>query len=280
MITLLRWMTRAVAIGLGGVVIAVLLIYWMASRSVPDYDADWTVPGLDGEVEIVRNTSAIPHIFALSDQDAYFGLGFAHAQDRLWQMLMMRRTGQGRLSEVFGRRTLEIDDLMRRLDLDGLATRSLDAYSEESLGILQAYSDGVNAWLRLVGSEALGRGAPELFLFEPEIAPWRPNHSVLISALLAIEQATQQETEILRARTSLALPEPDRIIDLLPDAPGAGAAELGDFASLLDLPRSLFADAGPSARAIRCTPTGKAPTAAGRPMSGPRRPHALPPVGR
>ncbi len=263
MITLLRWMTRAVAIGLGGVVIAVLLIYWMASRSVPDYDADWTVPGLDGEVEIVRNTSAIPHIFALSDQDAYFGLGFAHAQDRLWQMLMMRRTGQGRLSEVFGRRTLEIDDLMRRLDLDGLATRSLDAYSEESLGILQAYSDGVNAWLRLVGSEALGRGAPELFLFEPEIAPWRPNDSVLISALLAIEQATQQETEILRARTSLALPEPDRIIDLLPDAPGAGAAELGDFASLLDLPRSLFADAGPSAPRDPLHPNWQGPNRGG-----------------
>lgn len=243
MITLLRWLTRFVAAGIVIVVIVGSLFYWMAGRSIPDYEADWTVPGIDGEIEIVRNTAAVPHIFALTDHDAFYGLGFAHAQDRLWQMLMMRRQGQGRLSEVFGRRTLQIDDLMRRLDLDGYATRSLGAYSDESIGILQAYSDGVNAWLRLVGSDALGRGAPELFLFEPEIAPWRPNDSVLISFLMALELATHHENEILRARASLALPEPGRIVDLMPDAPGTGAAELGDFASLIGLPRSMFASA-------------------------------------
>lgn len=243
MMTLLRWLTRLVGAGIAIVVVVSSLFYWMASRSIPDYEADWTVPGINGEIEIVRNTAAVPHIFALSDHDAYYGLGFSHAQDRLWQMLLMRRQGQGRLSEVFGRRTLEIDDLMRRLDLDGYATRSLAAYSEESIGILQAYSDGVNAWLRLVGSEALGRGAPELFLFEPEIAPWRPNDSVLISFLMALELATHHENEILRARASLALPEPGRIADLMPDAPGTGAAELGDFARLLELPRTLFAEA-------------------------------------
>ncbi|ABD55244.1 penicillin acylase family protein [Jannaschia sp. CCS1] len=243
MITFLRWLTRLTGAGIAVVVIVGGLFYWMASRSIPDYDADWTVPGLNAQVEIVRNTAAVPHIFALTDHDAYYGLGFSHAQDRLWQMLLLRRQGQGRLSEIFGRRTLEIDDLMRRLDLDGYATRSLDAFSEESIGILQAYADGVNAWLRLVGSEALGRGAPELFLFEPEIAPWRPNDSVLISFLMALELATHHENEILRARASLALPEPGRIADLMPDAPGTGAAELDDFASLLDLPRGMFAEA-------------------------------------
>jgi penicillin amidase len=247
MITLLRWLTRLVAVGIVVVVLVVTLAFWMAGRSIPDYDADWTLNGLDGEVEIVRNTAAVPHIFALTDHDAHFGLGFVHAQDRLWQMLMLRRTAQGRLSELFGQRTLEIDDLMRRLDMDGHATRSLDAFSDDSLGALQAYSDGVNAWLRLVGSEALGRGAPELFLFEPEIAPWRPNDSVAISLLVAFDSATHHENEILRARTSLALPEPERIADIMPDAPGTGAAELGDIASLLGLPRSAFADAGPSA---------------------------------
>ncbi|MBF9042123.1 penicillin acylase family protein [Rhodobacterales bacterium HKCCE4037] len=247
MMTLLRWLTRLVAAGIVVVVLVVALAFWMAGRSIPDYQAEWQLPGLDGEVEIVRNTAAVPHIFALTDHDVMYGLGFVHAQDRLWQMLMLRRTAQGRLSEVFGPRTLEIDDLMRRLDLDGHATRSLDAFSEDSLGALQAYSDGVNAWLRLVGSEALGRGAPELFLFEPQIAPWRPNDSVALSLLMAFESATHHETEILRARTSLALPEPERIADIMPDAPGSGAAELGDIASLLGLPRSAFADAGPAA---------------------------------
>ena len=244
MINLLRWMTRLVAAGIVVLVLVVMLAYWMAGRSIPDYEADWTVAGLDGEVEIVRNTNAIPHIFALTDHDAMFGLGFVHAQDRLWQMLMYRRTAQGRLSEVFGSRTLQVDDLMRRLDIDGHATRSLEAFSDESLGAMQAYADGVNAWLRLIGSEALGRGAPELFLFEPEIAPWRPNDSVALSILMAVETATHHETEILRARTSLALPEPERIYDIMPDAPGTGAAELGDIASILQIPRRLFAEAG------------------------------------
>ncbi|QXT38335.1 penicillin acylase family protein [Gymnodinialimonas ceratoperidinii] len=242
MMTLLRWLTRLVGVGIAVVVLIGSVFYWMAGRSIPDYDADWTVPGLNGQVEIVRNTAAVPHIFALTDHDAYFGLGFSHAQDRLWQMLLLRRQGQGRLSEIFGRRTLEVDDLMRRLDLDGYASRSLPAYSDESRAILQAYADGVNAWLRLVGTEALGRGAPELFLFEPEIAPWRPNDSVLISLLMALQMTTQHESEILRARASLALPDPARITDLMPDAPGNGAAELGDFASLLDLPRRMFAE--------------------------------------
>lgn len=243
MMTILRWLTRIVGAGLVIVVLVGTLFYWIAGRSIPDYEADWTVPGLQGQVEIVRNTAAVPHIFALTDHDAYFGLGFSHAQDRLWQMLLMRRQGQGRLSEVFGRRTLEIDDLMRRLDLDGHASRSLDALSDETMGILQAYADGVNAWLRLIGTEALGRGAPELFLFEPEIAPWRPTDSVLISSLMALEMATHHENEILRARASLALPDPALITDLMPDAPGSGAAELGDFASLMQLPRRMFAQA-------------------------------------
>lgn len=242
MMTLLRWLTRLVGVGIAVVVLVGSVLYWMAGRSIPDYDADWTVAGLDGQVEIVRNTAAVPHIFALTDHDVYFGLGFSHAQDRLWQMLLLRRQGQGRLSEIFGRRTLEVDDLMRRLDLDGYASRSLSAYSDESRAILQAYADGVNAWLRLVGTEALGRGAPELFLFEPEIAPWRPNDSVLVSLLMALQMTTQHESEILRARASLALPDPARIADLMPDAPGNGAAELGDFASLLDLPRRMFAE--------------------------------------
>lgn len=71
MITLLRWMTRAVAVGIGGVVLVGMVFYWIAGRSIPDYDADWTVSGLNGEVEIVRNTSAVPHIFALTDHDVY-----------------------------------------------------------------------------------------------------------------------------------------------------------------------------------------------------------------
>ena len=69
----------------------------------------------------------MPHIFGKTDADVYFALGFAHAQDRLWQMTMLRRTAQGRLSEIFGARTVKIDELLRRLDLYTLAQQSVGA---------------------------------------------------------------------------------------------------------------------------------------------------------
>jgi penicillin amidase len=99
----------------------------------------------------VRNTSAVPHIFGETDADVFFGLGIAHAQDRLWQMLMLRRTAEGRLSELFGPATAQIDDLLRRLDLDGYAHASVAALEPETLEALEAYADGVNAWIRIVG---------------------------------------------------------------------------------------------------------------------------------
>jgi hypothetical protein len=117
-----RWLLRLVTLAVVLCVAAVTIGFWIASRSIPDYEADWTVDGISAPVEIVRNTSAVPHIFGATDADVFFGLGFAHAQDRLWQMLMLRRTAEGRLSELFGPATAQIDDLLRRLDLDGYAT--------------------------------------------------------------------------------------------------------------------------------------------------------------
>jgi penicillin amidase len=73
------------------------------------------VPGISAPVEIVRNNDNVPHIFGKTDRDVFFALGFAHAQDRLWQMTMLRRTAQGRLSETVRPATVKVDELMRRL---------------------------------------------------------------------------------------------------------------------------------------------------------------------
>jgi len=242
MTVLLRWLLRLVTLAVVLSVASVTVLFWIASRSIPDYDADWTVDGISAPVEIVRNTAAVPHIFGETDADVFFGLGMAHAQDRLWQMLMLRRTAQGRLSELLGPATAQIDDLLRRLDLDRYANASVDALEPETLAALQAYADGVNAWIRIVGEEALGRGAPELLLFEPEIAPWRPADSVAVTLVMALQLTGHHEEEVLRARTSLALGDPDRLTDILPDAPGDGAAELVDFAALFDVPLPRFAE--------------------------------------
>lgn len=228
----LRWMIRIVTVALMLSVFAALVAWWVFSRSIPDYDAEWQVAGLDGQLDIVRTNANVPHIYGQTDHDVFYGLGFVHAQDRLWQMLMTRRTAQGRLSELFGERTLQIDELMRRLDLYGHARRSVDAQDPETLDMLEAYADGVNAWVSLVADEALGRGAPELLLFSPEIAPWRPADSIAVVNMMALQMAGHHETEILRARASLMLNDPARLADILPDPLAEAVAELPDFASL------------------------------------------------
>ena len=226
-----RWLLRIflglVGLGLAGLV----LVYWLAARSLPDYDKTHQVAGVSGPVEIVRNNNNVPHIFAENDADVFFGLGFAHAQDRLWQMMMMRRTAQGRLSEMFGPRTVKADELMRRLDLYNLALKSVEALDAETRAALEAYAAGVNAWLQEVNREALGRGAPEFFLFSNRIAPWQPADSIALAKLMALQLTGQFRQEILLARTSLMLP-PERVRDLLPEVPGSGIAELPEYSSL------------------------------------------------
>ncbi len=242
MITLFRWLMRLLVGVVGLSVLALVTLYWFASRSIPDYSADLSVSGLLEPIEIVRDNANVPHVFGASDRDVYYGLGFAHAQDRLWQMITLRRTVQGRLSEIFGSRTLQIDTLMRRLDLYNLAVRSLPEQDAYTLAALEAYASGVNAWLAEVNEGARGRGAPEFWIFPPEISLWDPADSIAILKLMALDLSTQIETEVLRARTSLLLPN-ERLLDILPDAPGDGVAALPEYSSLFDdLPR--YAEGG------------------------------------
>ena len=232
MALLLRWLLRLVTAMLVLAAAAAGIALWFVTRSLVDPDARWVAEGVEAPVEIVRDTHAVPHVFGTSDADVYFGLGFAHAQDRLWQMTTARRTAQGRLSEVFGERTVRIDELMRRLDVAGLAAASLEVQDAETVAMLEAYSAGVNAWLGLVNEGALGRGAPELFLFETPIAPWRPADSLAVTKLMGVQLSSHLEAEVLAARLSMLLP-PDRLEDLLGEAPGPGIAVLPDYAALM-----------------------------------------------
>ncbi|MEH6644988.1 penicillin acylase family protein [Sulfitobacter sp.] len=227
-----RWLIRLAAALLVLSVLVVTGVYWLASRSLPDYNAEIEVPNLERPVEIVRDNANVPHIFAPKDEDVFFGLGFAHAQDRLWQMTTMRRTAQGRLSEVFGAATLDVDKLLRRLDIYALSLASMEALDDSTQNALRAYAAGVNARLDQINSDALGRGAPEMFLFNAPMAPWRPADSIAIVKLMGLQLSGHLDAEVIRARVSLALPDTSRLRDILPDAPGTGVAALPQYASL------------------------------------------------
>ncbi len=231
MLTVFRWLIRILTALLVLVVLALVGAYYFFSRSLPDYSATHEVAGLSAPLEIVRDNADVPHIFGASDADVYFGLGFAHAQDRLWQMMMLRRTVQGRLSEVFGPRTVEIDELLRRFDLYGAAEASVTSQDDYTRMALEAYARGVNAWIATINEEALGRGAPEFFLFSAPIAAWQPADSIAIGKLMALQLSSHVQSEVLRARLSLVLPD-ERLRDVLPDVPGPGIAELPRYAEI------------------------------------------------
>lgn len=239
MAVLFKWLLRATSGIIALAVLALIATYFLASRSLPDYEKTLPVAGITADIEIIRDNTAVPHILAVSDRDAFFGLGYAHAQDRLWQMTLMRRTVQGRLSEIFGQRTVSIDTLLRRLDLYTLATASVSAQDPRTLDALEAYSAGVNARITEINSASLGRGAPEFFVFNAPIAPWQPADSVAIVKLMALQLSGHISDEVLRARTSLLLDDAQRLSDILPDMPGTGVAALPRYADLApgDLPR-------------------------------------------
>ena len=191
--------------------------YLWVRTSLPQINGSVTLAGLDSPVEIVRDADAVPHIFAKNPKDAYFALGYVHAQDRLWQMEFLRRLGAGRLAEVLGESAVDTDRFIRTLGLYRFAEAILETTSPEVRVALEAYAAGVNAWL----ATRSGLLPPEFILlrFEPE--PWRPADSLVWSRLMALRLGRNWKTELLRARLAGKVP-PKSLDELWPgDPPGA-----------------------------------------------------------
>ncbi|MGE0744310.1 MAG: penicillin acylase family protein [Rhodospirillales bacterium] len=222
---LLRW-TGRIAAGLIAFVALVLATGYLWLRtSLPQTDGDVGVAGLDGRVEITRDSNAVPHVRATTMADAYFGLGYVHAQDRLWQMEGMRRLVAGRLAEIAGPPALRSDRFMRLLGLQALAAAGFAALSPETQAALEAYARGVNAYI------AGHRGAwpPEFYAARIAPEPWRPADSLVWGRLMALRLTGNWMTEVLRARLADRL-TPAQLDDLWPDdqdgAPATTSAAL------------------------------------------------------
>ena len=157
--------------------------YHLITKSFPETSGSVTVPNIDADVSIYRDDYGVPHIFGNSDRDVYFAVGYVHAQDRLWQMELMRRAGQGRLAEVLGEPALKIDRMFRTLGLWRHAQKTLPTVEARTHLALQAYADGVNEFiLTHKGKYPIEF---DILNFQPE--PWTVEHSLLISRLMAWE---------------------------------------------------------------------------------------------
>ncbi|MGA9270864.1 MAG: penicillin acylase family protein [Lutimonas sp.] len=143
-------MIRKIVVGLISFALLLLIAYFFFAQSQkPTYSGSADLPGLDSEVEVYFDEFGIPHIFAEKESDAFMALGYVHAQDRLWQMELVRRIAAGRLSELFGPDLVETDKFFRGLGIEyesAKAMQKLDTTSDVYL-LSQAYLDGINRFI-------------------------------------------------------------------------------------------------------------------------------------
>lgn len=236
--------SRRILIGLLVFALIVLLVLppagWLIlRRSLPQTRGQAFVSGLQAPAEVIRDGLGIPYIYAANDRDAFFALGYVHAQDRLWQMEMLRRIGAGRLSEVLGEKALENDQFVRTLGVYRAAERDWEGMDTDTKAALQAYVDGVNAFL-----DEHHPLPPEFVIlrFKPE--PWLPADSLVTGKLLAWGLGESYGYDLEEAELFTVLGQ-DRAAQLRYRYPGSGPVILppgdlyvGDTGPLLEVQHS------------------------------------------
>src|SRR5690242_19733260 len=172
----------------------------LARRPLPKTSGTIEVEGLKGPVRVRRDRWGVPHVEAGSRPDLWFGQGFCHAQDRLWQMDFYRRVAVGRICEFAGEEALPVDRLMRTLGIRRAAEREAAALDDELLEVLDTFCTGVNA------AVDAARALPfEMQLLRLSFEPWRPVDILTLGKLLAFGLSTNWERELLRADMTRAL---------------------------------------------------------------------------
>jgi len=183
---------------------------FMKTAAVPDYNKDLYLIGLENEVQVLRDEHGIPHIFAQSEEDLYRAVGFAMAQDRLWQMDLLRRVTQGRLSEILGKDQTETDLMMRALRIQEKSQKILDQSDPDIVTALEAFSDGVNQYI------AQFPLPPEFKVLGYQPEWWKPVHSINLIGYMSWDLSMGWGTEYFlhRLRTEIS---DKKIAEMIPD---------------------------------------------------------------
>ncbi|MCK9281087.1 MAG: penicillin acylase family protein [Melioribacteraceae bacterium] len=199
------------------VTVFTVVSYFVLKSSVPNYQGEERVNGISSRTEILTDSLGIPLINAENELDAIYALGYLHAKERMFQMDIARRAGEGRLSEVLGEKTIPFDKMFRTIGLNRVVKRDYPRIDSSTRVYLELYAKGVNAYLENnngnVGLEF------DLLGYKPE--KWKPEHSLIIGKLLAWELNISWWTDI----TYSILAEKfgaDKLKEILPDFPENG----------------------------------------------------------
>ncbi|MFI0788567.1 penicillin acylase family protein [Streptomyces lydicus] len=197
--------------------------YWGVSTvraSFPQTTGSLKLPGLTDPVDVVRDANGIPQIYADTDQDLFRAQGYVQAQDRFWEMDVRRHMTAGRLSEMFGKSQVKTDEFLRTLGWHRVAQKEYDTkLSPATKKYLQAYSDGVNAYLKDHGGSALSLEYAALD-FQNDYKPekWTPVDSVAWLKAMAWDLRGNMQEEIDRSLMTSRF-TPEQIAQLYPAYP-------------------------------------------------------------
>ena len=189
-------------------------------RSFPQTDGTVSIPGLEHTVEVYRDGMGVPSVYASSEHDLLMAQGYLHAQDRFWQMDVSRHIGAGRLAEMFGEGQLETDQFLRTLGWGRVAQQEWDTMDADTRRFLEAYAEGVNAYLAQRSGAGLSLEYAILGLisrgYQPE--PWTPVDSITWGKVMAWDLGGNMDTEIALSVLAKELPG-DVLATLYPPYP-------------------------------------------------------------
>jgi penicillin G amidase len=209
------------------------IFFHMLTAPLPEYEGKLRSAQVKGDIEIYRDSMAIPYILAGSETDAAFGLGYVHAQERMFTMDITRRAGEGRLSEVLGSIMLPFDKMFLTLGIDKFATDNINRVDPEVLALLESYSDGVNHYLR----ENKGKYPVEFDILGYEPYEWLPEHSLIITRMIGWELNISWWNDYSFTLIASRIGE-EKAREILPDYGSGGGSSLSASLKNIDLDMS------------------------------------------
>ncbi|MDR3668520.1 MAG: penicillin acylase family protein, partial [Ignavibacteriaceae bacterium] len=179
-----RWIKIIIGLFITFVIIVIvggIIFYKMLSASLPKYNGEINSEYISDDIQIYRDSLAVPYIIAKNDEDAAFALGYLHAQERLFVMDIARRAGEGRLSEILGEDALPFDKMFLTVGLKRNSIENLKKLNPISLKLLTAYSNGINLYIK----NAKGHYPVEFDALGYDPYEWKPEHSLLVIRMMA-----------------------------------------------------------------------------------------------
>ena len=239
--TFRSWPGYARASVYGAVVVVLLLVaalvtgLMLTQRPLPQTTGELEVPGLTGDVTVVRGEYGIPQLYGDSTDDLMLAQGFVHAQERFYEMDIRRHVTAGRLSELFGETAVETDKVIRTMGWRRVAERELDLLQPDTRAALDAYAEGVNAYLATREPSELALEYTVLRAggldYRPE--PWTPVDSLAWLKAMAWDLRGNMTDEIGRA-LALAEHTPEQVDQLYPPYPYEQHAPIGSEGTVVD----------------------------------------------